>query len=145
MYGLNHIRYEHCSRPVLLHLSCPKCARRCVAKKPSENHNKLYAGDCTKAWGTDDWEVRCESCLYRKSGLSYDALPSLYYKVCTSGGELWAWNKDHLITLKRFLNHENVKDEPYEWFLTYAKKEWVLKRNRRRFVKAIEKFISGSE
>ncbi|WP_143484380.1 hypothetical protein [Pseudoalteromonas piscicida] len=142
--GINHVRYDHSSRPTLLHLSCPKCNGRCLSRKQSESADKIIAGDCNTAWHTDDWMVLCESCTYRIHGLAYEELPPLYYQVSARGHNLWAWNKQHLLMLKKLINAKSIKDDPYEWFATYAHKSWIKKKNRAAFVNAINKFMANS-
>ena len=139
--GTSHVRYDHRSRPTLLHLSCPKCSGRCFAQKPSESEKGVFTGDCNKAWSIDDWKVVCENCDFRAENLSYESLPKVFYQVEARANVLWAWNRDHLIMLLKLLRHESIKDDPYEWFSTYAHKEWLQKKNRSYLIKSIERFL----
>ena len=143
MTGINHVRYDHQHRPTLLHLVCPKCNGRCVAQKPSEANTGALAGDCTAAWITNDWAVACEHCHYRTYDQSYRDLPDIFYQVEARGGSLWAWNKEHLIMLLKLLRNDSLKGDQYEWYATYARKEWLQKKNRSSFIKSIERFLEN--
>lgn len=143
MSGINHVRYDHCSRPTLLHLTCPKCKSRCIASKPSESEKGVLTGNCNKAWMTDDWKLICERCSYRASGLAYEDLPSSYYQVEARGHILWAWNRDHLIMLLKLLKNELVQGDPYEWFATYTHGKWLQKKNRNYLAKSIERLLTN--
>jgi len=101
----------------------------------------ILTGDCNKAWLTNDWKIVCEKCDYRGINLPYDKLPKIYYQVEAKRYVLWAWNRDHLMMLLKLLKQESIKCDPYEWFSTYAHKEWLQKKNRNSFVKSIEKFL----
>ena len=144
MYGDNHIRYEHASRAKRLHVRCPKCNSRAEARQPSQTEIGVIAGDCSIPWLSDDWVIVCEHCMWRVSNLSYSQLPNLFYQVEARGNILWAWNRDHLSMLRQLLAGEDVSGHPYEWFATFARREWLQKKNRKYFLKEINRTLEIS-
>lgn len=134
-----HSRYGHRCRPRDLHVRCPRCRERALACKDSEVGAGVLIGDRSPTWNLEDWRVTCESCLYRASEVEGDSLPDLYYVLSLGIGTFWAWNRDHLDMLHRLLDGESVAGDPYEWMATYAKRKWLLLKNRPRIVRAIER------
>jgi hypothetical protein len=61
----------------------------------------------------------------------------------TAGCRVWAWNQDHLRMLFAALHGESTAGHPYDWFRSYIRKEWLLKRNRLRIAKEITKQIAN--
>lgn len=84
-------------------------------------------GDLSETWNLPNWETSCPSCPYRATGLSYDALPALFWRFTVRRSEVWAWNRDHLAFLAAFLVKEDVRRHPYSWFAAYVPGVW--KRN----------------
>lgn len=144
MYADNHVRYDHASRAKRLHVRCPKCDSRAEAHQPSQTETGVIAGDCSRPWLSDDWIIVCEHCMWRASNLAYSQLPNLFYQVEARGNVLWAWNRDHLTMLRQLLAGEDVSEHPYEWFATYARREWLLKKNRKHLLKEIIRTLENS-
>jgi hypothetical protein len=145
LMGYSHVRYDHCSRPRVLHVVCPKCAGCTTATKASESDDSHLIGDLSGTWGLADWVAKCIRCDYRDQGLSYERLTDPYYRVEAAGVELWAWNRDHFAMLLRLLRGEDIKGDPYEWFATYAHRQWLKRSNRRRLASKMEAFLRMSE
>ena len=83
--------------------------------------------------------MRCEACAFREEALAYADLPSPYYEVVARGVHLWAWNRGHFTMLLDLLEGRSVDSHPYAWNATYARREWVLKKNRTRLARAIRR------
>jgi hypothetical protein len=104
------------------------------------NPESLFVGfGLHHAW----WALVCPACPHRPDQLQYDALPPLFWRVTAAGIELWGWNRDHFIMLRRLLSGEVVASDPYEPLATYARRECLLGRNRGPLVKAINRFLSA--
>ncbi len=126
--GLTHVRYGHACRPKLLEVVCPKCKSMAKAEKESERDYGTIIGDLSPSWNIDDWIISCTQCFHKESGISYDDLPKLFF----SGGELniWAWNKDHLTFLIKYLSGQSIKGDRYEWLSTYVPGRWKQQKDR---------------
>lgn len=135
----HHARYEHTSRPARLHVACPRCEARCEAFKESEPEPGGRGSEALYA--LSDWVVTCSRCTFRARGLSYEDLPALYYQTDTLG--LWAWNREQLTMLLRVIEGRSVEGHPYRLYATYVKREWRLKRYRRRLVKAVKELLAS--
>ena len=136
-YGRSHVRYGHRCRARDLHVLCPRCGERALAQKNSEREMGVLIGDLSGTWDLSDWRVQCDSCLYRSIDVAYEELPKFYYRVEARGVELWAWNRDHLAMLLMVLEDQSVENHPFGWLATYARREWLLKRNRVGLARAI--------
>ena len=118
----HHAVYEHDNTPHELHVTCPACARKAIARNSRWVNAKAGV-----------FEVRCSSCLFRKSGFPYQELPPLFYRVGARGTELWAWNRSHLEELLSFLESPHARQSSI--LRSYVRREWLLRR--RALVKAI--------
>ena len=139
--GSSHARYDHRSRPRVLHVVCPKCSQQAEAAKESELEMGHVIGDLAGTWELLDWTIKCHHCPYRLNAAAYSELPQPYYRVTVRGFELWAWNRDHFDMLLRLLNRESITNHPYAWFATYAHRDWLRDRNRSAFVKQMKRFL----
>ena len=135
--GHSHARYDHRCRARDLHVRCPRCHGRALATKDSEQGQSVLISELAGTWDVADWQVRCDSCPYRTSGLAFEALPALFYRLAAGGVELWAYNRDHLEMLGRFLEGRDVDHHPYGWLDTYAHKDWLTKKNRSALARAV--------
>ena len=136
----SHVRYGHGLIPRLLHVSCPKCGAMASATNTRAHPDSLFVGF---GLHQESWALICPACPHRSSQLEYKELPSLFWRVNAGGTELWSWNRDHLIMLRRLLSGEVIASDPYEPLATYARREWLLDRNRGPLVKAISFLLSA--
>ena len=143
--GFSHVRYDHSSRPRVLDVVCPKCRSRATSYKDSELEKGHLIGDLAGTWHLEDWNIKCLSCSFRKSNTKYTQLPPPYYKVTARDIELWAFNHDHFLMLLRLLDGEDIAGEPYEWFATYAHRDWLKTSNRERLVKQMRRFLDSDQ
>lgn len=133
--GPAHVRYGHRCRPRDLEVACPRCGALATAKKASESSEPSLIGDMSPSWSLEDWKVACTACLHRASGLAYDHLPACYWTFDVGRIRVWAWNREHLEFLGRYLRGDSAESEPYAWLGTYVPGEWKL--NAPRVVEAI--------
>ncbi len=144
MDDLTHLRYDHNARPRELDVACPRCTASCRALKPSERGRPVVVMDMDPTWNKPDWRFGCSECGLSKEGIAYKDLPPLYYQVEVAGVRLWAWNREHLALLAMVLNSESVDGHPYEWFATYAKREWLQGSARAALLRAVRKKLLTS-
>ena len=130
-----HARYGHRSRPKRLDVKCPRCGYLAKAEKDSEKKSGAIIGDLSPTWEISDWRVTCLSCPHRIDSLAYEDLPELFYSQDEFG--VWAWNREHLFTLLRYLNGESMQDDPYAWFLAYVPGKW--KKQKTQSIISLEK------
>jgi hypothetical protein len=133
--GSTHVRYGHACRPRDLDVACPRCGARAQASKISERNSPPIVGDLSPSWNESDWIVVCTACPYRAADLGYERLPPLFWTTRVGDLEVWAWNRDHLVFLNKFLNGEPTDRDAYGWFGAYVPGVW--QRQRARIVKAI--------
>ena len=122
--GWTHIRYAHCRRPTRLDVACPRCGGLAHATKTSEVGLSTFTNDCSGTWDKNDWNVVCTSCVYRASHLSYELLPPCYWQVEVGALLVWAWNRDHLSFLARYLNGDDISGDAYAGLATYVPGDW---------------------
>ena len=66
-----------------------------------------------------------------------------YYQIQLGNGVLWAWNRAHFIAMRDFLSSPNLHaPKGFGYFLKHIPKQFLLKRNRDRAVKHIERLLS---
>ena len=124
--SLTHVRYGHTSRPRRLDVICPSCGSLAHATKISEDgYNELIIGDLSPSFQLNDWDIKCMSCPKRISNLAYEELPKLFYSE--GALDIWAWNGDHATCIIDFLSGKDTSKNPYHWFMTYIRKEWLKK------------------
>jgi hypothetical protein len=133
--GWTHVRYAHASRPRDIEVACPRCSARARASKVSERNSPPIVGDLSPTWNLSDWTVVCTACPYRAADLGYEGLPPLFWTTTVDDLEVWAWNRDHLVFLSKFLNGEAADHDEYAWFGAYVPGAW--QRNRTRILKVI--------
>lgn len=119
----HHVVYEHDHTPLYLHLACPSCGKRATARGAR--------------FGT--YELRCPKCLLRRTSVTYEDLPPLFYQVAVGVSTLWAWNRDHLVETRASLSapHANKRAAPISRH--YLHREWLLKR--KAFCRAIDRVL----
>jgi hypothetical protein len=125
-----HVRYAHACRPRDIDVACPRCRARARASKVSELASPSIIGDLSPSWGVSDWTVACTTCPHRAADLAYKDLPDLFWKTTVGDLEVWAWNRDHLVFLTKYLNGDATKDDAYGWFAAYVPGAWHKKRER---------------
>ena len=109
--------------PVQLHVVCPTCGRRAVARI---------------GWSSDNaYEIRCSKCMFRRTGVEYSKLPPLFYRVAARGSELWAWNRDHLLDILKALEAPSAQKNRLPVARIFARREWL--RHRTEFAKQIRR------
>ena len=118
--------HEHDQTPPQLHVVCPTCAKRAVAR---------HRGWTNPQRG--EFEIRCPECLFRKSGVAYRDLPPLYYRVAARGSELWAWNREHLTQLLEILEAPSHRKNSLPIARLFVRREWLLRR--KEMAKAIRR------
>jgi hypothetical protein len=136
--GINHVRYDHKSRPTRIDIKCPRCNGLAMAKD-IDNTKYEFVSDLAPTWDNSSFSVTCANCLYRKEKLSYGELAEPYYQIYGRGEVLWAWNRLHLDMLLKYLNGRDVKGHPYEFYQTYVHGDW--KKYRESYIKGISKFL----
>lgn len=124
--GTSHVRYDHKSRPTLIEVSCPQCGTRCAVRKESEKDFGCISGDCSGTWHKNDWSYTCSKCIRKVENLSYEELPGLFY----SNGDIWAWNREHLLAIESHIEEKLDPSNPYSWFMTYLHKDWLKNKSR---------------
>lgn len=134
--GLTHVRYGHSCRPREIEVRCPRCGALATAQKVSEVGGPELVGDLSPSWSLDDWEITCSACPFRRSGVSYDALPPRYWCFEVGRVVVWAWNREHLAFIRRYLLDDSNDLERYVWLGTYIPGDW--KANARQVATAIE-------
>lgn len=133
--GLTHVRYGHGCRARDLEVVCPRCSALAKAHKPSEKDESLVVGDLSPSWGLADWVVVCSGCPFRAANLRYRDLPPCYWCFDVGSISVWAWNRDHLVFIRRYLQDQAHRDDPFAWLGAYVPGEW--KANADRVCKAI--------
>ncbi len=132
----------HLTRPDEIHVVCPKCGGRAMARTPARRHYAFHMVDLDPRGFASHWSVTCLECPHRARNLAYRDIGNRYYRVEVRGKELWAWNKDHLVMMLRFLEGQSISDHPYRLYRTFMRKEWISRSNRTVFAKAIRKFLN---
>ena len=133
--GSSHVLYGHKSRPTEIHVSCPNCNHKAIAKKDCELEFNEFSCDISGTWSVDDWKTTCTFCARRKEGLSYANLPSLYYR----DGDIFAWNRDHLLFLKLYFDGCDTSTNPYHRHKAYIRRDWL--RRKSRSIQSINKLL----
>lgn len=122
--GLTHIRYGHACRPARIDVRCRRCAGRAIATLPGETARLI--GDMHPRWNPAGpwWTVQCAMCLAREPDVAYRDLPPLFWQASFRHGALWAWNREHLGFLIRYLQGAPADAEPYGWLAAYVPGRW---------------------
>jgi hypothetical protein len=138
--GSTHVRYAHGLFPRRLEVVCPRCsslaAATIVSKAPGDRFIETF-------YRHGAWEIACASCTYRSADTVYEDLPPLFWRVEVAGTDLWAWNRDHLLMLKKLLSREPIESDPYAFLATYARREWLRGSRREALVSAIERVLAS--
>ena len=137
--GTTHVRYQHGLIPCVLDVSCPRCEQLANAELSSSDPARPLVEVGRHLLG---WQVRCSQCVYRGTDVNYDDLPPLYWRVESGGAALWAWNREHLVLLKKVLDGQPVSDHPYEFLATYVRREWLRRWPRKSLSKGISRLLS---
>jgi hypothetical protein len=82
------------------------------------------------------------TCPYRTADRAYEDLPDLFWTTTVGDLEVWAWNRDHLVFLTKYLSGDATKDDTYDWFAAYVPGTWQKKRDR--IAKAIRDKLLGA-
>lgn len=124
--GLPHVLYGHRCRPRDIEVSCPRCGHLARARKKSEENERHFhlVGDLSPNWFLNDWTIRCTDCVYRAEDVAYDDLPARYWTFDVGDLVVWAWNRDHLVFLSKYLNGEDTTRDPYGWLGAYVHGAW---------------------
>ncbi len=140
--GSTHVRYSHGNMPSVLHVRCPRCSGLAIAgpcpETPARLRKIVFA---ERELPVTVWDLRCTQCVHRVTTVQYEDLPRLFWRAEAAGVEIWAWNREHLQMLRKVLAKESVDGDPYEGFATYARKEWLIERNRKRLLNAVTKVL----
>jgi hypothetical protein len=132
----------HITRPDEVHVVCPKCGGRAVACTQQGRRFAFNMVDLGPGMAAL-WSVTCLACPYRAQDLAYQDIGGRYYRVEARGKELWAWNRDHLVMMLRYLEGRSISDHPYRPYRTFMRKEWISRSNRAAFAKAIRKLLDA--
>jgi hypothetical protein len=143
--GACHVRYGHKSRPTVIDMVCPKCGLRAVASLNSQEPLGAVVGDTNPASYEDRWTVACTQCVYRANAVSGADVSPFFWELEAAGCRVWAWNEQHLQMLLSVLLGEKTRGHPYDWFRSYVRREWLLKRNRLRIAKEIARRIANNK
>lgn len=139
-----HVRYGHSCRPRDLDVQCPSCGHRALANKVSERNESTLIGDMSPGWNVADWTISCLSCAYRAHDVAYDHLPKLFWDFTVGDIGVWAWNRDHLAFLAKYLSGDRTSDDPYAWLGTYVPGDW--QRIGRRIARVMrDRLVSNRE
>jgi len=136
--GLTHIRYAHVRRPTLIEVKCPRCQGCAVATDESHALGELIVMDLSPYWRSD-YSLRCTSCMYRESDVAYADLPERFHQISIQGRTLWAWNREHLLMIRKVLRGERLDGDPYAFLATYIHRDWKLWRFR--FSRALDRWL----
>ncbi|WP_163831841.1 hypothetical protein [Spartinivicinus ruber] len=141
--GMNHVRYDHKSRPAQIDIKCFKCDGLAIAQDTLANPDFELVGDMSPSWRQSPFLVTCTECGYRKNSLCYLDLTEPYYQIQGRGEVLWAWNKKHLDMIYKYLQGLSITDHPYKFYQTYIHGDW--KKYRKSYIKRIAKYIDYSQ
>jgi hypothetical protein len=141
--GACHVRYGHKSKPSVIDIVCPKCGLRAIASLISTEPVGAVIGDLHPAFRDDRWSVICTHCTYRANPISGADVTPFFWEFEAAGCQVWAWNQEHLQMLSTVLLGESTSGHPYDWFRSYIRKEWLLKRNRLRIAKEIARRVAN--
>ena len=137
--NVNHIRYDHKSRPRKIDIVCPKCSKRAIAIDQKASAESELVSNLSAAWRNPRFKIVCTKCMYRASGVSYEQLSEPYHQIDGRGGILWAWNLEHLNMLHDFLIGQSISGNQYEFYSTYIHGSW--KQHSKDYAKKIERWI----
>jgi hypothetical protein len=101
-----------------------------LAAKVSERNGPTLIGDLSPGWNVAAWTISCLSCAYRAHDLAYDGLPKLFWELAVGDIGVWAWNRDHLVFLAKYLTGDAASDDPYAWLGAYVPGDWQRKGRR---------------
>ncbi|BEU03585.1 hypothetical protein OAG1_23850 [Agarivorans sp. OAG1] len=139
--GLTHVRYDHKSRPSKIDIKCPNCSSLAIAKD-EEVGDSLFVGDMSPSFKGSPFSITCTSCMYRKKRLAYEELTEPYFQFEGRGGILWAWNREHLDMIYKYLNGIPIKEHDYKFYHTYIHGDW--KKYKTTYLKTISKGLSDT-
>lgn len=135
--------------PETVSLVCPQCGKDALLSSCNEPRKRHF--DPTLYYGN----ITCTNCGKVKSieGTSYDKLFEtfpLYFQVPTRYGTIWAFNREHLISLKEIIESKFRSEKPPEngWLYSRVKLGWKLpswmlsNKNRDYLSKAISNFLA---
>ncbi|TBW57981.1 hypothetical protein EZI54_05900 [Marinobacter halodurans] len=140
--GINHVRYDHKTRPAQIDIKCPSCGELAVAQDTTVDGYE-FSSDMAPSWRSGgSFFVMCTRCFYRAKKLAYRDLTEPYYQIAGRGEVLWAWNKKHLDMLFEFLSGQSISGHPYEFYQTYVHGDW--KKYRESYLKGIQMHLSST-
>lgn len=91
----------------------------------------------------------CTACGYSNHCLDWPA--DAWYRIAINGGEAWAWNADFLPALRAQVAGHRVlvrqlcqTNWQFRYFLARLPKHVLLKRNRERLLRALDRFLDES-
>ena len=129
-----HPRYAHENSPSEIHVRCPKCKGKALARRAPLPI--LPIGKQPPPSGPR-WQLTCLECMHRADKLEFEDLTEPWYQISARGETLFAWNRDHLVMLGRFLGGESVEGDPYEDYVAYVRRTWL--KVREDLAKAIQR------
>lgn len=134
-----HIRYHHGLRPTRIEVRCPRC-RGCALA--IEGPRDLPAADrpalAMLPFRPGGFHVTCTACMHRAECVAYEDLGECYHEVEAAGVHLWAWNAEHLATLRDHLAGVSVAGRTYADLMTYVPGDWM--KRREKLVRAIDEY-----
>ena len=140
--NINHVRYDHRSRPTTIIIKCPSCNGKAIARDMICNGEYEFAGDMSPQWKNNPFSITCTECAFRASDLSYEQLSEPYYQFTGRGEILWAWNERHLDMILKFLKNQDIKGYKYEFYQTYIHGSW--KKYRVSYINQITKALKNA-
>ncbi len=135
--------------PDMVSIVCPQCGKEALINSKEDPRIRhfdpiLYSGNttCTKCGKVKSFESISVDKLF-------ETFP-LYYQVPTRYGTIWAFNREHLVSLKEIIGNKIRSEKPPEtgWFYSRVKLGWNLPswmlshKNRYYLSKAISNFLA---
>lgn len=134
--GLNHLRYDHKTRPTVIEVICPNCKQLAVASDTVSGTKNTFCADMSPGWEANSFDLVCTKCSYKTQGLSYFELPESFHQIYVFGEKLWAWNGRHLDMIRQSLLGADIREHAYAWLATYIHGAW--KKKAKKFIAAID-------
>lgn len=141
--GECHYRYRHTSRASVIDVVCRSCGHRAVASCVPNAFSIWPVGAVLGGgWvemGAVHYTITCTHCTYRSQSTRLKDITPFFWDFDAAGCRVWAWNREHLQMLLKILRGESTTGDAHEWFRTYIPRNWLLRGNRSRIAKEIER------
>ena len=146
-------RYDYYSRPQNIVCCCPKCGEKVDFSSSRDDGFPKIGEGVYQVVRLKVPNLLFGKGLCRKCGLSIKEVlwpEDSYYKIEVKGGLAWAWNFNYLIILRDRISGKRYPDRHYInidssalYYLARIPKFVVIKTNREKLIKQIERFISN--